>query len=115
MIDVRNEGMAITHSVVETIVSLAVKEIDDVASIGTPSANLIHQVFRNAGTDQGIEVHTNDKSQLEITLHLNVRYGKPLPDIADEVRSAVADAITVQLGMEVARVDIYIDSIRFAD
>lgn len=115
MIDVRNEGMAITHSVVETIVSLAVKEIDDVASIGTPSANLIHQVFRNAATDQGIEVHTNDKNQLEMTLHLNVRYGKPLPDIADEVRNAVADAITVQLGMEVARVDIYIDSIRFAD
>lgn len=115
MIDVRNEGMAITHSVIETIVSLAVKEIDDVASIGTPSANLIHQVFRNAATDQGIEVHTNDKNQLEIALHLNVRYGKPLPDIADEVRNAVSDAITVQLGMEVARVDIYIDSIRFAD
>jgi uncharacterized alkaline shock family protein YloU len=115
MIDVHNEGMAITDNVVETIVALAVKEIDDVASIGTPSANLIHQVFRNAPTDPGIEVHTNDKNQLEISLHLGVRYGKPLPDIAEEVRTAVSDAITVQLGMEVARVDIFVDSIRFSD
>ncbi|MGI6591628.1 MAG: Asp23/Gls24 family envelope stress response protein [Eggerthellaceae bacterium] len=115
MIDVQQDGMAITHNVVETIISLALKEVDDVASVGTPSANLIHQVFRNNTADQGVEVETDDQNRLLITLHLNVRYGKPLPDIADEVRAAVSDAIATQLGMEVARIDIYIDSIRFAD
>lgn len=115
MIDVQNGDMAITHNVVETIITLAIKDIDDVVSIGTPSANLIHQVFRNAGTEQGIDIETDDQNQLVITLHLNVRYGKPLPDIAEEVRNSVADAIATQLGMPVARVDIYIDSIRFAE
>lgn len=115
MIDVQNGDMAITHSVVETIVSLAIKDIDDVASIGTPSGNLIHQVLRTAVNDQGIEIETDDDNQLLITLHLSVRYGKPLPDIAEEVRNAVADAIATQVGMPVARVDIYIDSIRFSE
>lgn len=115
MIDVQNGDMAITNNAVETIVSLAIKDIDDVVSIGTPSGNLIHQVFGNAVAEQGIEIETDEDNRLVITLHLHVRYGTPLPDIAEKVRNAVADAIATQLGMPVARVDIYIDSIRFSE
>lgn len=115
MIDVQKDGMVITQNAIETLIALALKEIDAVASVGTPSANLIHQVFRSNTADQGIEVDVDEEDALLITLHLNVRSGTPLPVIADDVRAAVSDAIATQLGMQVARIDIYIDSIRFAD
>ena len=36
-----------------------------------------------------------------------------LPEVADKVRAAVADAIEVQVNAPIERIDVYVDAIRF--
>ena len=48
-------------------------------------------------------------------MRIDVYHGHVLPDLAAQVRSAVADAVASQVGIQVASVDVYIDGIQFAD
>ena len=42
-------------------------------------------------------------------------FGQVLPEVADRVRTAIADAVASQVGVEVSSVDVYVDGIQFAE
>lgn len=67
----------------------------------------------NKPSTSGIESRRDEEGKLEITLHLTVEYGYVLPELAANIRQAVADALLMQVGVEVSFVDIYIDGISF--
>ena len=113
MTDLNVEGMAVAPNVVETIITLAVKDVEGVASIGSTPAGLLNIISKPASS--GIEINVNEDKKLEIALHLTVKYGCVLPDVAANVRKSIADAVTSQVGAEVAFVDVYIDGIDFSD
>ncbi len=46
-------------------------------------------------------------------MHVDVFYGYVLPELAEKLREAIADALLVQAGIEVNSIDIYIDGIQF--
>ena len=46
---------------------------------------------------------------------MQVLYGHQLKDVASAVQVAVADAVTSQVGVDVAAVDVYVDGIVFAE
>ena len=46
-------------------------------------------------------------------MHIDVFYGKPIPQVAEAVRQTVADAVATQVGFTVSSVDVYVDGIRF--
>ena len=94
MTDLNVEGMALAPGVVETIVSIAVGEVEGVASVGPSSASGLRSVFASKPATQGI--------------------GYALPDLAANVRKAVADAVASQVGASVGAVDVYVDGIQFA-
>jgi uncharacterized alkaline shock family protein YloU len=48
-------------------------------------------------------------------VHVVVRYGKPLRQVAEDVKSSIADAMRAQTGQEVGSVDVFIDSIVFPE
>ena len=41
-------------------------------------------------------------------------YGYVLPEVAANLRQSVADALLVQVGLEAAAVDIFVDGLQFA-
>ncbi len=114
MTDLNLDGMAIAPGVVETIVSIAVNEVDGVASVGSASGGL-RGMFAGKSSTQGIEISVDDEDRLCIAVRIDVYHGHVLPDLAAQVRSAVADAVASQVGIQVASVDVYIDGIQFAD
>ena len=116
MTDLNIEGMNIAPGVVETIVSLAVRDVEGVAGIGDPATNGI-LTFIGGGkpSTQGIEVETDDNGELHVSVRLHVKSGHVLPDVAADVRRAIADAVSTQVGAKVASVDIFIDGIQFVD
>ena len=114
MTDLNIDGMAIAPGVVETIISLAVREVDGVASVGDPTTSGIMTIIGGGKpSTQGIEIETGDDDELHVSVRLFVKSGQVLPDLAANVRQAVADAITTQVGVKVGSVDIYIDGIQF--
>ncbi|MEG2850152.1 MAG: Asp23/Gls24 family envelope stress response protein [Raoultibacter sp.] len=48
-------------------------------------------------------------------MRVDVYYGAVLPQVAEAIRLAVCDAVTTQVGLSVACVDVYIDGIQFTD
>lgn len=113
MSDLRLDGMALADGVVETIVGIALQNIEGVAAIGSGPAGILGALGAKQ-TVAGIGVVSNDDSTLTVEVHIEAKYGYPLPEIATRVRNAIADAVQSQVGVQVSSVDVYIDGIQFA-
>jgi uncharacterized alkaline shock family protein YloU len=115
MIDPLNETTEITHEVVQTIIALAVKDIKGVAQVGNPPARLLHAIMKSTPSNQGIDLLQDENGDLTVGVHVGVRYGRALGEIADDIRQAVVKAVTTQTSMNVKAVDVFIDGVRFSD
>ena len=60
MADLNIDGMAIAPGVVETIISLAAREVDGVASVGDPTTSGIMTLIGGKPSTQGIEIEVNE-------------------------------------------------------
>lgn len=107
------DGMALAPSAVETIVSIAVNSVDGVASVGPSATNSLRSVFVSKPSTQGVEVAFAEDDKVQVSVRIEVNQGTVLPDVAARVRQAVADALNIQVGIEVSSVDVYIDSVKF--
>lgn len=113
MNDLTVEDMVIAPSVVETIVSIAVKDVDGVASVGSPVTSGLMSVISSRPSTQGVDVVIDADDRLHVTVHVDVCYGYVLPDVADAIRMAIDQAVESQIGAEVAEVDVYVDGLQF--
>lgn len=107
------EGMSLAPGVVETIISIAANEVEGIASVGSFATSGLRSKLAAKPSTSGIETRVDDAGKLEVTLHVEVFGGYVLPDLAAKLRAAVADALLVQVGVEVASVDVYVDGIQF--
>lgn len=108
------DNMTLAPGVVDTIISLTASDQEGVASIGTPAGGFFAKIV-NRPTTSGIQTRYNDEGKIEIALHIVVEYGQVLPELADKLRQAIADALLVQVGVEVASIDVYVDGIQFKE
>ena len=116
MTDLTIDGMNIAPGVVETIVSLATRDVAGVAGIGDQATNGILTIIAGGKpSTQGIEVDVDENNELHVSVSMQVKSGFVLPDVAADVRQAIADAVNTQVGAKVGSVDIYIDGIQFQD
>lgn len=106
-------GMTVAYNVVETIVSIAAKEVEGVEGLGMPGPSGLFGKLSAAPASSGVEIAVDDEDKLRIALRADVSYGYPLPQLANKIREAVADAVAMQLGLQVSSIDIYIDGIQF--
>lgn len=107
-----NENITLAPGVVDTIIAITVNDTEGVVALGNASGGFFSRLISKPSTN-GIETHFDDEGKLEIVLHINVEYGYVLPELADKLRQTIADALLVQVGIEVASIDIYIDGIQF--
>lgn len=116
MAELNIEGMNIAPGVVETIVSLAARDVDGVAAVGDPATNGIRTLIGGGKpSTQGVEVELDENGELHASIRLHVESGHVIPDIAANVRQAVSDALSTQVGAKVGSVDIYVEGIQFED
>ena len=106
------EGLNIASGVVETIVALAVSEVEGVASIG--AGNTMDGLrARLAGTqpqNMGVEARVED-GEIALGVRLQAYYGTRLPELAAEVRAACVSAVECQVGLKVRSVDVFVDEL----
>lgn len=107
------DNMKLAPGVVDTIISIAASEQEGVASIGTPAGGFFARLL-NRPTTSGIQTRYYDDGKIEVVLHIVVEYGYVLPELADKLRQSIADALLVQVGVEVASIDVFIDGIQFS-
>jgi uncharacterized alkaline shock family protein YloU len=111
-----SEGLTIAPGVVETIISLAVSQIDGVAQVGAPSlSNSFISALNRKHPAQGILIMADDDGQITVAVHAQIFYGYRLYEVAEKIRFAVADTLAGQVGIEAAAVDVYVDGIQFPE
>lgn len=113
MTDLNVKGMALADGVVETIIAIALKDVDGVASIGGTSAAGILSVLQSKPATAGIEVAPTDDGAIAVVVHITARFGAVLPELAATVRQTIADAVLMQVGLTVSSVEVFIDAIVF--
>lgn len=107
------KNMTLAPGVVDTIISIAAQEVEGVAYVGVHSTNGVFAMLTNKSSLSGIETSYDDEGRIDITLHVEVYYGYVLPELAEKLRASISDALLVQVGIEVGRIDVYIDGLQF--
>ena len=108
-------GISIAQGVMVAIVTQAAEQVEGVARVGgNDIASSLVRVFtrRSMAPEATVEAEVVDGA-LRIGVHLAVFYGYPFTKLAAKVRTAVAEAIQSQVGVEVGSVDVSIDSLVF--
>ena len=112
-VDQKQENMKLDSGVIDTIVALTAAEVEGVASVAAQQpVGLFARLMRNKPTAK-IECTYNEDGKVSITLHIEIYYGYPIAELATKLRRAIADALSMQVGIDVEKIDIYIDGIRF--
>jgi len=106
-------NLTIAPGVVETIVTLAILEVEGIASVGTRQAPSGFFAALSKKQDiPGVLIYEED-NEVVVDVHIQVFYGYRLPEIVDNVRVAVVAALRTQASIEVSIVNVTIDAIQF--
>ena len=110
-----NQEVIIAPGVAESIVALAIAQVDGVAQIGSKTSSVSGGLLGalNKKTSGGGVLILEDNGQLTVEVHLKLFYGYRLQEVAANIRSTVVDALLAQACIRVDRVNITRDGIIF--
>ena len=109
----QSNAMQIAPGVVDRVIAIAAGEVEGVASVSSyVSGGLIHQLISRAKSEP-IETQIGEDGKLQARVHLACEYGYSIPGVAEKVKRNVADALLLQTGIEVGRVDVKVESVEF--
>ena len=108
------ENMSIAEGVVETIITMAVQDVEGVASLSGSTGGSLLASLGKKSAGKAIEVTANEDKTVSVVARIVANYGAVLPDVAQKIREAVADAAMTQIGITVSKVDVFIDGVQFA-
>lgn len=102
----------ISDEVIMTIAGATLTEIEGVHSTSGNIASGIVEFLgvKKAGT-KGIKVLSNDNETVSVEIHIAIKYGYKIPDVAWEIQEKVKAEIESITGLNVERVNVHVDSI----
>ncbi len=104
-------GVKISDDVVQIIAGIAAGEVDGVHSLGNSLAGGIAEFLGGKKTvSRGVKVDIRE-TEVSLDVHVVVRYGVRIPDVAWNVQEKVKDAVETMTGLTVSKVNIHIDGI----
>jgi len=111
--EIKLEGVGVAPGVLDTIVTLAAQGVEGIAAVGAPGIAGLMQKGVAKGAARAVDVCTTEEGSVTVTVHVQVLYGQKLRAVAEAVQSAVADAVTSQVGVDVSAVDVFVDGLVF--
>jgi len=112
-VSVASGTTTIVDPVVAKIAGIAAREVPGVFALGGGAARVVGAIRDAMGTtdlSQGVKVEVGE-TQVAADVTIVVEYPLPLQQVADQVRAAVAAAITDLIGMEVAEINVTVTDV----
>lgn len=101
----------ISDEVVEVIAGLAASEIEGIEGMSTTLVGGITQILSGKkNVSKGIKVNVEEDKAV-IDLHVVVKYGIKIPEVARKVQENVKKSVESMTGLNVAGINLYIQSI----
>jgi len=105
------DGLSVAPQVLETIVRIASEGVDGVVSVGGTPITGAAAVFKPKMPS--VEVSSAEGDSLDVAVYITARYGLNLNELGATVQEAVLDALSSQLGVDAATIDVYIEALSF--
>ncbi len=104
-------NVKISDDVVQIIAGIAAGEVDGVQAMGSSfSGGIAELLGGKKPVSRGVKVDVQENTAA-IDIHVVVRYGVRIPDVAWSIQEKVKEAVETMTGLEVLRVNIHIDGI----
>lgn len=107
-----NIGLSINNDVIARMAEMAALEIPGVASMGVRPTSIKALVNKNGNT-KSVSVNT-ENGIINITLYIKVCEDKNVSDVAERVQIGVKEKLQGMTGSAVARVNVVVSDVLFA-
>ncbi len=105
-------SLRISQDVIATIANYTTIEIDGVASLAPLSSNITTSWILKNKTSRPIVVELTDEVAT-IHIHVNLKFGAKIPEVAANIQRAVKEAVQSMTGIAVTKVNVYIAGVVF--
>ena len=107
-----NGSIHISEDVIAAISAGAVLDVEGVA--GMMAGNTVTDLMSSKKTAQrgvkGVKLNL-DGDTLTLDLYLAVKYGNPIPEVAERVQTAVASSVEAMTGCKVEAVNVHVGGV----
>ena len=110
--DVESEdSLTFSNGVIEKIVALGLRDVPGVVGMKGGFVNRVQDVFGMRDARKGVTVEVTPDSAVRVNISVFVAYGAYAPQVFEDVKHAVVDAVTGMTGLEVAGVNLRIEDV----
>lgn len=116
MADEKNEtgNIKISDNAIANIAAIAAKSIDGVVNLDGGAVSGIADMLGVKNESKGIKVDLKDEN-VSLDINLVVAFGKDIGNVASLVQEKVKEAIENMTGLNVERINININSIKYKE
>ena len=100
----------ISEDVICTIAGIAASEVEGVEAMSGGIVGGIVEMIGKKSTGKGIKVEINENI-VSLEVHIIAKYGSKLTEVCFEIQEKVKKAVETMCGMEVEKVNVYIESV----
>lgn len=104
-----NGSIKISEEVVVRISAISAREVEGVAMLGTPSAPLT-ELWGKKNQSKGVKAEITENSA-EIDIHISIRFGYKISDVARKVQESVKFALESYVGLTNVFINVFVDAI----
>lgn len=105
-------AIRIADDVVAVIAGLAATEVEGVSAMSGGFAGGIAEVLGRRNLSKGVKVEVGSE-EAKIDLHIIVKYGNRIPDVAWGIQENVKKAIEQMTGLRVLQVNVHVQGVSF--
>jgi uncharacterized alkaline shock family protein YloU len=110
--DVESEdSLTFSNGVIEKIVALAMRDVPGVVGMKGGFLNLVQDAFGVRDARRGVTVEVTPDSSVRVNISVFIAYGSYAPQVFEDVKHAVVDAVTGMTGLEIAGVNLRIEDV----
>lgn len=110
-VDESEDSLTFSNGVIEKIVALAMRDVPGVVGMKGGFINRVQDAFGVRDARRGVTVEVTPESAVRVNLAVFIAYGTYAPQVFEDVKHAVVDAISGMTGLEVAGVNLRIEDV----
>ena len=102
----------ISEEVLAAIAGAAALETEGVSALGSGLGSDVAAMVHRKVLSKGVRVSV-DEDRVSVDISLMVRYGQPIPEVAEKVQAAVSGAVEAMAGFGVKAVNVHVGGVSF--
>ena len=105
------DSLTFSNGVIEKIVALAMRDVPGVVGMKGGFLNRVQDAFGVRDARKGVTVEVGSDSAVRVNISVFIAYGAYAPQVFEDVKHAVVNAVTGMTGLEVAGVNLRIEDV----